>query len=345
MGFFARLFGAKRAESVVLVDINANSVAGAYARYEEKGAPTLLYARRVPIGTETSEPDARTMLRALAELGNALTHEGASALIRAAGDGRVHRVLVSMSAPWQKVVLHTEQFEQKVPFVFTKHLIDAALKKLNAPPVGEVLSDASVIGTTLNGYETHNPYGKRAHRASLIMLASFADERMIRDIQKLFRSVYHGTHVSFIANNSLRYQAVRFLFPHERDALILDVAPRLTSVAIVRGGFMVDRAEVAVQASESSLWPQKVYEALARLAEKFPLPRTLFLLAEAPEVLALREAFDSAHLGTLWLSDSPPKLIPILQSHIGESVRSLSENAPDLNLLLMAYFDAKAAKE
>lgn len=345
MGFFARLFGAKHAESVVLIDIAADSVAGAYVRYEEGRTPVMLYARRVSLAPRQGTPDGRAMLREFSTLCEALVREGAPALVRTTGDGQVHRILVSMSAPWQRTVLHTEQFEQKIPFTFNKHLIEATLKKVDAPPAGEILSDVSVIGTTLNGYETRNPYGKHAHRASVIMLASFVDERMLRDIRTALRSFYHIRNISFIASNSLRYQAVRFLFPHERDALLLDVASQLTSASVVRGGFMVDMAEVAAPASDSALWPQKVYGVLARLAEKFPLPRTIFLLAQTPDVLSLREAFDSAHLGSLWLSENPPKLIPIFPNHIGEFVHSSADLSPDTDLLFMAFFQEKAIEE
>lgn len=338
MGFFARLFGAKRAESVVLIDIAADSVAGAYARYEETQPPVLLYTQRFSLEARAGESRERTLARVLKTLGETLVREGAPALVRLVGDGRVHRVLVSISAPWQRTVLHTELFEQKTPFTFTKHFVSAAIEKANIPQQSHTLVDASVVGTILNGYETRDPYGKQAHRASVIILTSFVDEMVIREVRSLLRNFYHTREIVFIAGTSLRYQATLLLFPHEQDALILDASGPLTLVAVVRGGLLVDLVEIQVDAANPSVWQRKVYDEFSRLTEKFPLPRSIFLLTRASDLLALREALGSANLGELWLSDNPPKIILILPGHAGEHVRRMTEASPDTVLFLMALF-------
>lgn len=338
MSFFSGLFKKKDTESVVLIDVNADSVAGAYAYYEKGQLPVLLYTRRLPIEARASEPKERGMLRALQLLGETLLHEGGSALVRATGSGRVDRILVSIDAPWQKTSIRTEYFEQKTPFVFTKRLMSAALEKAAIVPPDKLLADESIIGTILNGYETHDPYGKQTLRASIVILTSLIDEQVVKSICSILRSLYRVGEIVSIAGSSLHYQAMRIVFPHERDALILDANGLSTSIALVRRELLVDLIEATVSAADISAWRQKISSECARLSEKFPLPRTIFLLAPESRVSALREALDTANLRGLWLSDNPPKIISVLANYAGGFVRQALEASPDILLLLMALF-------
>lgn len=338
MSFFGDLFRTPQTESVALIDISTGSVAGACARYTPGEPPVLLYTRRLPVERRDRESHERAMLRALEVLGDALIREGAPALLRATGSGSVDTVLVSVDAPWQKTSLRTEFFEQKTPFIFSKSLVSAALEKTSVAPPGEILVDESIIGTILNGYETRDPYGKEVHRASLVILTSRIDEHVASGITALLRSLYHTGHLLFIAGSSLRYQAMRIAFPHEREALILDATGPFTALALVRRDLLVDAVEVRSRPNGAGAWLKGVLDELAELAEKFPLPRTIFLLAREPEIDSMRKLLDTANLEKLWLSDHPPKIVPVMGSHLSGLVRQTTAAAPDLSLLLMALY-------
>lgn len=343
MGLFGGFFK-KRAESVALIEIGSDSVAGGYARYEEGKQASLLYARRIPIGTRRNEPEAPAMLRALAMLGDALMHDGGPILVRAAGSGSVDRVLVSINAPWQRFAVRTEHFEQKIPFTFTRAMMSAALERSSEAAPGEVLSDESVIGCILNGYETRDPYGKQAQRASVVILTSFIDAEIAKTIEDSLRTLYHHGEVTFIAGPSLRYQAIRLAFPHERDALIIDAAGSFASVALVRKDLLVEVLESKTHSNNIEVWLKEISAEFSRLAEKFPLPRTIFLLTHEPNMAALREALSAADLEKLWLSDNPPNIISVLPNHLNGFVRPAATALSDLTLSLMAlyYADRKA---
>ncbi|MHB1163438.1 MAG: hypothetical protein ACYCZZ_02885 [Minisyncoccota bacterium] len=343
MSLFGNLFRKKGiSESVVVIDIGASSVAGAYVRYQEGEPVTMLYSRRLPIEIRKGEVHDRAMLRALGILGNDLIREGAPVLARAVGSGTVDVVLVSIDAPWQETEVRTEHFEEKDPFVFTKSLITKRLEEKNTTPSEKLLADESVIGTILNGYETRNPYGKKAHRAAVIILLSLIERQVAHDILVNLESLYHTRRVLPIAGSSLRYQAMRNLFPHERDAIILDATGRsLTSISLVRKGIFVNLTQVSTP-SDDDAWVSSVHDHLAEMAERYPLPRTIFLLAREPEISSLREKLDAAHFGSLWLSDSPPKIVSVLKNQIIGSIRQMATNSPDTVLLLMTlYYQAR----
>jgi len=139
---------------------------------------------------------------------------------------------------------------------------------------------------------------------------------------------------------------VRALFPHEREAVILDASGPLTSVMLVRKGLFTALAEVSPGARGQS-WIQTVIDEFAKLAEQYPLPRTIFLLAREPGITSLHQALDAANLEKLWLADNPPKIVPVLASHIAGTIRQVTTAPPDLQLLLMAlyYQQCRAVKE
>ncbi|MDE1919292.1 MAG: hypothetical protein KGH56_01190 [Patescibacteria group bacterium] len=338
MSFFADLFRAKeKTESVVLVDVSTKSVAGAYARYAEGQAPAVLYTRRFPVEVRENELQEKAMLRALQILIDTLIREGAPILMRSAGRGSADAVLISIDAPWQKTSVRTEHFEQKTPFVFTKSLVTEAIKQTGVEASGKVLVDESIIGTTLNGYETRDPYGKKASRAAVVVLTSLIDEHIAHHITSMLESAFHTRNVLPIAGSSLRFQAIQRVFPHERNALIIDATGPETSIAFLRKGLFVSIDEVAgTDASHS--WVEAVENELAELSKRFPLPRILFLLAREPDAASLGGALEGGHLKTLWLSENPPKVVPVLASHVTGLVRQAAATPPDLQVLLMALF-------
>ncbi len=338
MSFLSGLFNKKQTKSVVLIDISAHSVAGAYVRYTEGAQPILIYSRRLPVEVRGNEPEEQAMLRALKNLGENLIYDGAPRLVRAVGEGNVHSILVSVDAPWRKTSIRTEHFEQKIPFIFDKNMMQTALEKGNTVPAGWMLVDESIVGTILNGYETRNPYGKQAHRASVSVLTSYVDEHCAKEIHAMLRSVYHTKEITFIASSSLRYQAMRIMFPHQRDVLILDAVGSLISIVLVRGGLLVEIIETSNRAARPAEWLKEISAECAELARRFPLPRTLFLLAHESETVSKKEVLDTIDFGKLWLSDNPPKIVSVLGSHLNGLVQQSAATPPDLSLLLMSLY-------
>ncbi|MDO8566781.1 MAG: hypothetical protein Q7R58_01360 [bacterium] len=339
MSFFRNIFSPVHAESLVLIDISAGSVAGAYASYTEGEAPSLLYTRRLPIEVRKDEPHELAMLRALEILGEALIREGAPTLTRATGSGRANTILVSVDAPWQETRVRTEHFERETPFTFTKRMVATVLEKTSVIAEDKVLADESITGTILNGYETREPYGKKTRRASIVILTSLIDKKISMGIAEILRKLFHTKNILSIAGSSLRYQAMRTAFPHERDALILDAIGPLVSVALVRKDLLVAVIELAdAVRTDVDSWVQKVASEFTELAKEYPLPRTIFLLAQEQDSSSLEQTLHDAKLGELWLSNTPPKIVPVRAGHITGLVRQVTTSPPDLTLLLMTLY-------
>lgn len=327
----------KDAGSVVLIDIGTNTVTGTYAQYREGELPAVLYTKSQAIEAHENELKENAMLRALTTLGDALIREGAPVLARVTGSGSARLILVSIDAPWQMAIVHTEEFEEQEPFVFTENLVNRRLEETHTVPADKLLADQSVVGTILNGYETRNPYGKKVYRASVIVLTSLIEQRVANSIIQVLERLYHTKNILPISGSSLRYQAVRDLFPHERDAIILDATNKeLPSISLVRKGLFVSL--IQAEAPTENEWVTSITGELTEIAKQYPLPRTIFLLTQESETDSLKEKLDGMNFSSLWLSDNPPKIVPISQNNLSGIIRQSTENVPDIVTLLMALY-------
>lgn len=337
---FGGIFGGAKKEPLVLIDINAGSVGGAYVVYNADAFPTIVYQIRTTIEIRSDEPQEKAMLRCLAITIEELITKGAPALLRITGSGRAGTVLVSVDAPWQETRIRAEAFERSTSFIFTKAMLSMALEKTSVTPPGKTLADESIIGTVLNGYETHAPFGKRVHRATVLILTSFIPIDVSDAIVDALRNAFHTRHILSIAGTSLRYQALRALFAHERSAIVLDAIGPCISIALVRKGMLVETADIinGVAERQTNVWVEEVRAKLTSFATQFPLPRTIFLLSQEDDAPYLEGALTAASLSALWLSDQPPKIVPVLASHLQPHLRLLEHVSTDIPLMLMAYY-------
>ena len=327
-----------KGRAAVLVDVRETSVAGAYLYVAPASPPALLYTRRLPIEAREHEPRFKAMLRALSVLLDAMVREGAPALARTAGSGSVGSILGSIDAPWQETSVRTEHFEGDEPFTFTKNMVDEAIRKTALEPSSRVLADESIVGMLLNGYETRRPYGKRVRRAAVTILSSRLSPEAAEGARRALSEAYHTDRVDLIAGSALRYQALRAAFPHEHMMLIVDARGPLTSIELVRDNLLVAVKEVSEEGKERR--GTGVEQALKELAGEYPLPRTIFLLAEAEESSSLEAMLASAQMLSLWLSEHPPKIVKVLPSHLRGLVVQTDGTPADLPLLLAALYAA-----
>lgn len=339
MGVFGNLFSftKKLPRSVALLDVCAESVGGAYVLFIEGQVPQIVYATRIAIEAHDGEALETAMERTLAQLGEQLIREGAPVLLRVGGSGRADVVLASVSSPWQSVTVRTEHIEDnKKAFTFTRALVEKTLANAAKPPAGSVLADEMAMGTILNGYETHEPYGKRVNRASIIVLSAFVTERAGRAIAGVLRTLFHTKDIILSAGAALHAQALRDAFPHERDALMLDATGTDLVISLVRHGFLVATLEVHTPTEEA--WTDELFAALHVLAKRYPLPHAIFLISSETVREKLMAALAAAPLGALWLSDEPPTVMAVQPAHLAGLLKYANEGAPDLHLMLLALY-------
>lgn len=371
------LFGRKRARSVVLIDITAASVAGAYVRYQDGELPTIYFLLREEIQRKGEETDAQAMLRTLDAVGQELITKGSPVLRRETGSGHVDDVLISIGAPWQDVRVREQSINPGKPFTFTRRILSEILASGPALEEGRVSGGEHVIATMLNGYAVPNPIGKEAKRAVVSVLSSILDKAVADEVRTRVRRLYHAHDIHITAFGAVSYAAMHRAYPHEKDFLILAAAGAGTDVACIKDGRLVNVGSITLgtqgfsalaaspereqEISHSPLsappeytkpgsvsdarkaWTQALTNLFKAFAESHALPRTLFLVTDPASRDLLRQALDGSILHALWLSDEPLTIIPILPEHLQSYVRNKSASENDLYLSLLAIYQAGAA--
>ena len=365
--------------SVALIDINSSSVGGALAHLETGAQPTVYYTNRLPIEIHGEEDLSVAMLRTLDELATALIAKGAPVLHQETRSGHIDRVFTSIGAPWQATAVRTEHVNETKPFTFTKAFLTEITRKSSAVQEGYMLSGESVIATLLNGYEVAHPFGKKVTRAELIILSSFVQKKIADSIEKVLRKTYHTHALTLTAFAPVAYTVFRDIYPYEKDFLVLDVSGEATDTAFIKRGLLVDVASTPcginelirivydspgalsshkispainmdiipsarfskdVETSQKE-WLDTLTATLREFSSKNALPRTLFLLTEDESRDYLKNLLDSPVLRSLWLSDEPLAIIPVLPSQFGSFIKSRAEAREDIYLSLLALFADK----
>lgn len=365
MGLFS-----KKSQSIVLIDAGSASVGGAYLRVVEGQKPLLCYTARVPVELRDEESVTEAMIRSLNELCALLIREGAAALHREAGNAHIDLILASVSAPWQDTTVRTVSLEEKHPFVFTRQLMQKAVRATE-PTAGRMISDTSVISTTLNGYETEHPWGKRARRAELTVLTSTIDKFAAKEITKSIRKAFHSHHLELTAFAPVAYAVVSDMYPLQKDFVVLDVSGTATDAIIVKKGVIAgvrtlpqgvhDLLEAgrgaarnmpgngAIDSTRNAAFAPRVAEAetvwlaglkkmLADFASEHPLPRAVFLLADEHARDFLKRLIDESTIRTLWLSEEPLSVIPLSPEHTASLVKARGMADGDVFLSMLALF-------
>ncbi len=335
MGLFSR----SRIETVALIDVGARSIEAGLALYVTDQIPYLAYSTAVPIETPTQEGDHEAMLRALGEALRRLHEQGVPALIRLTGSATISSALVSLDAPWQETGVYTHMIAREKPFVVTQKMVQDAIDTLTPPERGVHYTDVSVVGTIVNGYEVRSPYGKRVQQVSVIVLTSHMEESLHSRLIEAVQTLGRGLEVSILAGASLRYQALRILFPHEKDVLLVDATRPLPEIALVRKGVLIAVSETSQSvSSDNEAGPGDLMNGLTTIAKSYPLPHTILLLARTERLRSSVGILNALHYDAFGRVDSPPRIIPLVAGTMKSVVRVATTESPDLPLLLMALY-------
>ncbi len=343
MFFLKKLFGFSIPTSVVLLDIGAESIGGAYVLLSDADTPSqVIYQVRRNISPRTNEDHITAMERTLEELGAQLVREGTPSLLRKSGSGHANFVLVSISAPWQETRLHTKQLIRKDPFIFTKDLLVEHFLKSEEAGTGRTRVDTSAIGVLLNGYSTQDPFGKLVNRATVTMLTSTIATNAVRNITKSLRRLFHMKEALVLSEASLHYQAIRLAFPHEKDSIIFDASGQELAISLVRAGQLVGLVELRRVTRSEDTWAVEARAALHTLSKQAPLPSRIFLISNEDRAKLFKDALAKQEMQALWLAGKKPSMTAVLTSHLQTMVKLDTDVEPDTRISLMARYANKA---
>jgi hypothetical protein len=175
------------------------------------------------------------------------------------------------------------------------------------------------------------------------------------------------------------FVAMRDLYPHQKDFLVMDIGNESTDILLVKHGLLVSMSSMAhgvgeitrsnqnigvsspsVPTSVNQLvdttrntsfgsrvagaehgWLEVVRAELGEIAKQEPLPRTILLLAEENVRDFLRRLLDAPDLRALWLSEEALAIMPVVPEHFAAFLASENGEEADPTLALLALSAAK----
>jgi len=354
MGLFSRK---ESGATALIIDIGSSSVGGAYARFTRGAVPEVLYVIRVPVARREGEATSlEGMERALNETCDLLVGEGGPAALRAIGSAHIDRIIVSTGPPWEEALVRVLHIEDGKPFTFTRSLVkDSDTGKEAAS--GRRMTEDQIILVKLNGYETRQPYGKRASQAEVTVLTSTIAEEAAAAVDQAVSKAFHTRALRLRAFLPAAFSALASLYPHQKDHLIIVAGGDATNIALVSKGVLAgirsiplgvnpgvrsaeDRTDATAQARLTDEWLAATQKEAMTLAGDAGMPGTVFLITHQEA----RDALMAALSGARWRSDAMT-VVPISAAHLSSAVRTRADTDPDTGLTLLALAEARAFEE
>jgi len=363
------LFGKKRSRSAIVIDIGSSSIGGAYASFPADGSPLVPFSVREEIMFPSDKRSELCMFRAFETVVSALHASGRPAFHRATGMDHVDRVFIAIGAPWQNTRIENQTISDGKTFTFTRDMLASTVGKREKLPEGRKELQNEVVATLLNGYQTTDPYGKRAERAEVILLSSSMDGDTM---DLLSRSVKRfGAHQgSMLApSESLAHAVLRAQYPHDKDFLLMTVSDEATSVMIANRGIILDATSVPIglhvltratgamkalrvnegvpaldaapteaPSLDEGTWTTGVTGVLREFATRHALPRMVFLVASDGSADSLKRFLDTPEMHSLWLSDESLTIIPVVSKLLSSFISHQGQGDADVMLDLLTLF-------
>lgn len=226
------LFGSKKHEVVLAIEITSGGVAGAFVLLE-KSTPPLVVAtvrRDFPLREE------RDVQRMRGEIPATVT-ELVTELHRVYR-GRPTSVRVFLGAPFAHGEMRTAVYEKAKEFAFSEKLARSMMRSQASAPTKasehDTVIDERVVTVALNGFTVDRPHGISCRTASVEAFFTFSSKALLDEIRDAIHRVFKAR-ISFSGSLMSGFVAMRDI-AGLHDALIIDIGAEATEVLLIQNG-------------------------------------------------------------------------------------------------------------
>ena len=242
----------------MIVDIGSDSVGGSVVLLSKNNAPKILYGFRSTIVWHDPPEKGRFLSdikRALEHVVKNITGHGLRYISNAHNlkHIKIHRAHFIFSAPWYVSQAKVFKIDREPPFLVNQDFVDKLFKdeiqKFTDEAQNKVHSqifqnlqivEKRIIRTRLNGYETPDPFGKKANHVEITFFISLISKDILDSVRDIVGGHFHITHTEISSVPLAAFNAFSGLTPNAQDFLILDVRGEVTDVSIVHNGALVE---------------------------------------------------------------------------------------------------------
>jgi cell division ATPase FtsA len=241
------LFGKKKNISInrkLLIDIKSSSVYVALVDVS-KNTPHIDFVTKESL--KNFDPERNNVDYLVISVGNLVDRNikkaldyGISNLSKKNQSLKIEEVFVTYGSPWNKISTKDVKIREDRPFVLTRqkfdYLVKKQIKKEQENNPNQKLLEKDVVSISLNGYETNNPFNKKAKEIVLSFYMSFISQKMMRAVEhKIFYHLHEIkiTHRTFFI---VMLSSIKNIFSKEDNFVFFDISGEITDFGIVEKG-------------------------------------------------------------------------------------------------------------
>ena len=231
----------------VVLDIGSGSVGGALVYfYDNKKPKTLLSIRKQIVFHKDFKFD-RFLLSMLKATDEVLDELSKTKL------GKPKQVFCILAAPWYVSEARRVVLEDKKSFKVTQKKVEKLIlnevevlkKSFNAHYKDITESKAEIIevkniNTKLNGYETDDPYNKKAKKVEISLYVSISAGQVLQTLREKIYKTLRLKNVVFNSFSLAAFDAIRNIHSEKENFIFVDLGGEMTDVSVVRDGILVE---------------------------------------------------------------------------------------------------------
>ena len=253
-------FSKDKVELGVVFNIGSSSVGAGLVKFRRGQVPHVVYTVREQIPyQEVVSPERflSDMLTTLGTVHGRLHKEGLAHLkFTEYGAHRIRHAFYAFSSPWAASQTKIATVENKEPIIVTRDMIDGVVMKAEKnfevevidptkdPELKDKLSviEKRIIQIRLNGYEVRDPYGKEAKTVDISFFISLVPKMVIDRISESTLGALHPKDMRFTSSQLASYSAIRDVFSHRDDFILLEIGGEVSDVSVVKNGLVLETA-------------------------------------------------------------------------------------------------------
>lgn len=246
-------FGGKnKSKKIILFDFRSSSVAASImSTHSDSDVPTILFTQREHYYF-TEAPKADEFInRAHVALKKCIKAIHAFKTTDPNLEHTVSEVHVLYGAPWYTPDFLDIHYEQDKNFTFSKELLTKivkhATKDLENNTPGTII-EKNVASILINGYETNEPFNKKARDVKMSFYLSHVSEETKSDIEQIIKDGFHVDEIHSHSHTSVLYSFLKQNFHATDNYVLLDVSGEITEITIIRNSFFKKHITIPVGA-------------------------------------------------------------------------------------------------
>lgn len=239
-------FSKKKEELVLSLHIGSAAVGGALVRVDGSDTPNIIFSAIEPIAIEEKLNTEKFLSKTLQAV------ERVAEQVHKAALGAPSRIFCVLGSPWYASQMRVVQLKKNTSFIFTEKLADELIQKEIKLMSEEHASlygnkenairaiELKNIKTTLNGYETSEPLGKKTREVEMVLFISIAGEKTLQKIEESIKKHFQFESIKFSSFAMASFTVVRDTNPAHDSFILVDVGGELTEILMVKKNVLHD---------------------------------------------------------------------------------------------------------